>query len=300
MSTAATSNQGESVDSINEHARLDGWSRILRPTSGLLDWNLKELTHYRFLMFLFVRRDFVAQYKQTLLGPLWLILQPLFTTGIYSIIFGGLAKIPTDGIPQPVFYMAGTTIWTYFASCLSGTSTVFASNAGLFGKVYFPRLIVPITTIVTRLYTFGIQLLLFLAICIIYAIRGASIKPNLLLLLVPFIVAHCALLGLGFGLWANSLTVKYRDLSQLITFGVSLWMWVTPIVYPLSLVPLKYRGLVNFNPMAPVVELFRMAFTGVGSVAVTSYVMSVALTALVLFTGLILFKRSERSFIDIV
>ncbi len=276
------------------------WSVVIRPKAGALDFNFRELLHYKFLTFLFVRRDFVSQFKQTLLGPLWLILQPILTTGIYSIVFGGLAKIPTDGIPQPVFYMAGTTLWGYFSSCLGGTSSVLSSNAGLFGKVYFPRLIVPITTVITRLYTFVIQLVLFLVLYVIYILQGASLRPNLFLLLLPLMVVHVALLGLGVGLWASALTVKYRDLAQLISFGVSLWMWATPIVYPLSLVPQKYRILISLNPMAPVIDVFRYSFTGVGGFAVLPYVVSIAVTIFVLFIGLILFHRAEQAFIDIV
>ncbi len=276
------------------------WTTIIRPKSGLLDFNLKELLHFKFLMFLFVRRDFVSQYKQTLLGPLWLVLQPIFTTGVYSIVFGGLAKIPTDGVPQPVFYMAGTTLWNYFSSCLLGTSTIFTSNSGLFSKVYFPRLAVPITTVVTKLYTFVIQLALFLVIYAVYAIQGAVMRPNLYLLLLPVLVVQTALLGLAVGLWSNALTVKYRDLSQLIGFGVSLWMWATPIVYPLSLVPDKYRPLVYFNPIAPLVELFRYSFTGAGTFEPLSYLMSIAVTVVVLFIGLVLFHRAEQTFVDVV
>jgi lipopolysaccharide transport system permease protein len=285
---------------MTEIIKDEQWTTVIRPKSGLLDLNLRELFHYKFLMFLFVRRDFVSQYKQTLLGPLWLLLQPLLTTGIYSIIFGGLAKIPTDGIPQPVFYMAGTTLWNYFASCLSGTSNVFSSNAGIFGKVYFPRLSVPITTVITRLYTFAFQLLLFLVVYAVYLFQGAAMRPNLYLLLLPVIVIHAALLGLGVGLWSNALTVKYRDLGQIIGFGVSVWMWATPIVYPLSLVPERFRFLIYFNPMAPVVELFRYSFTGAGSFAILPYAVSVVITSIVIFTGLILFHRAEQTFVDII
>lgn len=276
------------------------WTTIIRPKSGLLDFNLKELLHYKFLMYLFVRRDFVAQFKQTLLGPLWLVLQPLFTTGIYSIVFGSLAKIPTDGVPQPVFYMAGTTLWNYFSACLLGTSTVFTSNSGLFSKVYFPRLAVPITTIITRIYTLAIQLVMFIIIYLAYAIQGAAIRPNLYAIFLPLLVMHTALLGMAVGLWSNALTIKYRDLTQLIGFGVSLWMWATPIVYPISLVPDKYRFLIYFNPMAPIIELFRYSCTGAGTLALVPYAVSLAMTVVALFSGLILFHRAEQTFVDIV
>jgi lipopolysaccharide transport system permease protein len=275
------------------------WTTIIRPKSGLFDFGLKEIRHYKFLMYLFVRRDFVSQYKQTVLGPLWLIIQPIFTTGIYSIIFGGLAKIPTDGVPQPVFYMAGITLWSYFSSCLGGTAGVFSSNAGIFGKVYFPRLTVPITITITRLYTFMIQLIVFLVVYIVYAFRGATIRPNLFLLLLPVLVAHSALLGMAVGLWSSALTVKYRDVSYLVGFGVSLWMWATPIVYPISFIPEKYRFLIYFNPMAPIVETFRFGATGAGGFPLVSYLASLAVTAIVLFVGLVLFHKAEQTFIDV-
>jgi len=236
------------ADSVKEQE----WTKIIRPTSGWFAFNLRELLNYKYLMFLFVRRDFVAQFKQNVLGPLWLIIQPIFTTGIYSIIFGGLAKIPTDGVPQPVFYMAGISLWGYFSSCVGGTASVLASNAGTFGKVYFPRLTVPITTTVTKLFTFLIQLILFLVVYSVYLIQGAAIRPNLFILLLPILIAHTALLGVGVGLWSSALTVKYHDLSNLLGFGMSLLMWATPIVYPISFVPEKYRFLIYFNPVAPI------------------------------------------------
>jgi lipopolysaccharide transport system permease protein len=275
------------------------WTSIIRPKSALFVLSLRELLQYKFLMLLFVRRDFVAQYKQTILGPAWLVLQPILTTGIYSVIFGGLAKIPTDGVPQPVFYMAGITLWNYFSSCLSGTATGFTSNASVFGKVYFPRLTVPITATVTRLYTFLIQVALFLVVYVVYAIQGAVMHPNLYLLLLPLLIAHTGLLGMAFGLWSSALTVKYRDLSYLVSFAVSLWMWATPIVYPMSFIPEKYRVLVYFNPVSPIVETFRYGFTGSGSFPLESYLISLGVTVFVLFTGLILFHRAEQTFIDV-
>lgn len=282
-----------------EKTGSEEWKTIIRPKSGLFDFNLKELLHYKFLMYLFVRRDFVSQFKQTILGPLWFIIQPLFTTGIYSIIFGNLAKIPTDGVPQPVFYMAGTTLWNYFSTCLTGTGSVFASNANIFGKVYFPRLTVPVTAIITKLFTFIIQMALFLIVYFAYLARGAVMRPNLWLLLLPLMVAHTAILGMAVGLWSSALTVKYRDLSYLVSFGVGLWMWATPIVYPLSLVPEKYRLAFTLNPMTPIVEIFRFAFTGAGSLPIAQYFMSVAVTAMLLVVGMILFHRTEQTFIDV-
>jgi lipopolysaccharide transport system permease protein len=276
------------------------WTTVIRPKGRTFDFNLGDILHYKFLMYLFVRRDFVAQYKQTVLGPLWFVLQPLFTTGIYSVIFGSLAKIPTDGVPQPVFYMAGTTLWGYFSSCVGGTGTVLSSNAGLFGKVYFPRLTVPITVILSKLSIFLIQLVLFLIVYLAYLFQGAAMTPNLWLVTFPILIVHTALLGMAVGLWSSALTVKYRDLSILVAFGLSLWMWATPIVYPLSLVPEKYRFLVYLNPMAPVVELFRYGFTSAGAVPGIPYVTSLAVTAVLAFSGLALFHRAENNFVDVV
>ena len=276
------------------------WTTIVRPKSGLLDFNLKEILHYKFLMYLFVRRDFVSQYKQTILGPLWLVIQPLFTTGIYTIIFGSLAKIPTDGLPQPVFYMAGITLWNYFSSCVGGTSSVLVSNSGIFGKVYFPRLTVPVTAVITKLYTFSVQLVLFLILMGVYMLKGANVHPNLFILCLPVLLAHAALLGMAIGLWSSAVTIKYRDLSYLIGYGMSLLMWATPIVYPLSFVPDKYRWLIYLNPAAPIVEVFRYGFTGAGGFPAASYALSLCVTAIILFTGLIVFHQAEQTFIDVV
>jgi len=275
------------------------WDLVIEPKNKFFRFDLKELLQYKFLMFLFVRRDFVAQFKQTILGPLWFIIQPVMTSGIFTIIFSVIAKIPTDGVPPFLFNLIGVTLWNYFSSCLSSTSNILGSNAGLFGKVYFPRLTVPISTVITRLYTFGIQFAFFLIVYFVLMVNGANLKPNWYLLLVPVMIAHSALLGLGIGLWASALTVKYRDLNQLIGFGVSLAMYATPIFYPLSAVPQSLKWIVAVNPMAPVVEIFRYAFTGTGSLPVLEYGISLGLTFVVLFFGLALFHRAERDFIDV-
>jgi len=275
------------------------WDLIIEPKNKFFRFDLKELMNYKFLMFLFVRRDFVAQFKQTILGPLWFIIQPVMTSGIFTIIFSEIAKIPTDGVPPFLFNLAGVTLWNYFSSCLTSTSNILGSNAGLFGKVYFPRLAVPISTVITRLYTFGIQFVFFLVVYFAMMASGAVLRPNWYLLLVPVMVGHAALLGLGIGLWASALTIKYRDLNQLIGFGVSLAMYATPIFYPLSAVPKSLKWLVVLNPMAPVVEIFRYAFTGTGSLPVIEYSISLMLTIIVLFLGIALFHRAERNFVDV-
>jgi len=275
------------------------WDMVLEPKNRFFQFDLKELMQYKFLMFLFVRRDFVAQFKQTILGPLWFIIQPVMTSGIFTIIFSEIAKIPTDGVPPFLFNLAGVTLWNYFASCLTSTSNTLGSNAGLFGKVYFPRLSVPISAVITRLYTFTIQFVFFLIVYFALMAGGADLKPNWCLLLVPVLVVHAALLGLGIGLWASALTVKYRDLNQLISFGVGLVMYATPIFYPLSAVPESLRWLVSINPMAPLVELFRYAFTGTGSLPWVEYSASLGITLVVLFFGIALFHRAERNFVDV-
>jgi lipopolysaccharide transport system permease protein len=282
------------MNDTNEH-----WDLVIEPKNKFFHFDLKELLQYKFLMFLFVRRDFVAQFKQTILGPLWFIIQPVMTSGIFTVIFSQIAKIPTDGVPPFLFNLAGVTLWNYFASCLTSTSNILGGNAGLFGKVYFPRLAVPISTVITRLYTFGIQFSFFLIVYFAMMAGGARFSPNWYLLLVPVMVAHAALLGLGIGLWASALTVKYRDINQLIGFGVSLAMYVTPIFYSLSAMPTKLRWLATINPMAPVVEIFRYAFTGAGELPLVEYCVSLGLTIVVLFFGLTLFHRAERNFIDV-
>jgi len=215
---------------------------------------------------LFVKRDFVAFYKQTILGPLWFLLQPLFTTIVFTIIFGRIAKISTDGLPQMLFYMCGIVLWNYFADCLNKTSDTFVSNAGIFGKVYFPRLTVPVSIVITNLITFAIQFLLFLAFWAYFYLEGAAIKASLWILATPFLLLQMAALGLGLGILISSLTTKYRDLRYVVGFGVQLWMYATPIVYPMSQIPEKWQWLYAMNPMAAIVETARFAFLGAGSV----------------------------------
>jgi lipopolysaccharide transport system permease protein len=292
-------NEGKSNAPSSDGAEQEHWDLIIEPKNKFFRFDLKELLQYKFMMFLFVRRDFVAQFKQTILGPLWFIIQPVMTSGIFTVIFSEIAHIPTDGVPPFLFNLAGVTLWNYFASCLTGTSNILGGNSGIFGKVYFPRLAVPISVVITRLYTFAIQFVFFLIVYFVLMVNGADLRPNWYLLLVPVMVLHSALLGLGIGLWASALTVKYRDLNQLIGFGVSLAMYATPIFYPLSAVPKSLQWLVSINPMAPVVEIFRFAFTGTGSLPIFEYSISLGVTVVVLFFGMALFHRAERNFIDV-
>jgi len=279
------------------------WDIELTPDSSWCDLKIREVWSYRDLLLLLVRRDFVSFYKQTLLGPLWFFIQPLFTTIIYTFVFGGLADISTDGLPQPLFYMAGITAWNYFSDCLLKTSSVFTANAGLFGKVYFPRLIVPLSIVVSNLIRFGIQMLLFFVMMGYFAYSGHTFSPNLYLLLFPLLLLLMAMLGLGLGMIISAMTTKYRDLSFLISFGVQLMMYLTTVVYPLSTVKAKYpqyQWLVEYNPMTSIIEAFRYGFLGEGTFTVTSLLITSVSTIIILLLGIIIFNRVERNFIDTV
>lgn len=276
------------------------WTSVIKPVSGWFDIHLTELWRYRDLIMLFVRRDFVAVYKQTVLGPLWFLIQPLFTTLVFTVIFGRVAKISTDGLPQVLFYMSGIVAWRYFADCLTKTSGTFVTNAGIFGKVWFPRLAVPISVVISNLITFAIQFLLFMGFWIYFLINGSTINPQLSILLLPLLILQMAALGLGFGIIVSSLTTKYRDLTHLVTFGVQLWMYATPIVYPTSQIPEKWQWVIALNPMAPIIEAFRYAFLGAGTVHPWQMGLSIGTTLLILTIGIILFSRIEKSFMDTV
>lgn len=279
------------------------WDIEITAKKGWFDLNLNDVWHYRDLLILLVRRDFVSVYKQTVLGPVWFFLQPLFTTLIYTFIFGSLANLSTDGLPAPLFYLAGITAWNYFADCLNKTSSVFVSNAGLFGKVYFPRLIVPLSIVVSNLIRFGIQLLLFFAMLAIYFFKGTPLHINAYILLCPFLLLLMAMLGLGIGMILSSLTTKYRDLTFLMAFGVQLMMYLTTVIYPLSTIKSKYPAyawLVEYNPMTTIIEIFRYAFLGQGTFSILSLGITAALTVLIMLLGLITFNRVERTFIDTV
>lgn len=288
------------MDILKQTDNESQWTMIIQPVNPWFNLHLKELWKYRDLIMLFVRRDFVAVYKQTILGPLWFFLQPIFSTVIFTVVFGRIAKIPTDGLPQILFYMAGIVTWNYFAACLTKTSDTFAANSGLFGKVYFPRLTVPISVVITNLLTFLIQFILFLLLMIFFWISGSSIHPNWWLLLTPVLLIQMAMLALGFGIIVSSLTTKYRDLTNLIGFGVQLWMYATPIVYPLSQIPAKWHWLYNINPMTAIVETFRYAFLGAGSVSLSQFAISFGLTLVVLLLGITMFSRVEKTFMDTI
>jgi len=278
------------------------WTTVIEARNGWLDLNIREWWRYRDLILLFVKRNFTVVYKQTILGPLWAILQPLLTTVIFTVVFGNLAGLPTDDVPPFLFYMCGNVAWSYFASCLNGTSKTFIDNSKVFGKVYFPRMAVPIATVITNLITFVIQFVFFLCFLLYFATRPDSIITlnwGLMGLCLAALL-QMAMLGLGFGVIVSALTTKYRDLQMLVAFGVQLWMYATPVTYASSVVPAQYLALYRLNPMTPVIELFRAAFLGAGSFDLTSYFVSIGVTFMALFIGLILFNRIEKTFMDTV
>lgn len=278
----------------------NNWTTIIKPKTGWFDINLKELIQYKDLIVMFVKRDFKTMYKQTILGPLWIIINPLLTTLMFTVVFGNIANISTDGMPQIVFYMLGTTVWTYFSSCLTKTSSTFTGNAAIFGKVYFPRLVIPISTVISGLINFGVQFLMFLGFMAYFMIKGSPIEPNLWILITPLLLVQLAALALGFGIIISSMTTKYRDLAVLVTFGVQLWMYATPVVYPASQIGGKLKTLMMLNPVSPIVESFRYAFLGSGSIPWNYLGISVVTTLVVLFAGVVLFSRVEKTFMDTV
>jgi lipopolysaccharide transport system permease protein len=276
------------------------WDLTIRPQRSWWDLRLSELWHYRDLIWLFVWRDFVAYYKQTVLGPLWYLIQPIATTLVFTVIFGNIAKLPTDGLPPFLFYLSGTTVWSYFASCLTSTSNTFTSNASIFGKVYFPRLCVPISVIISNFISFAIRLGLFLVMLVYFMLSGSSIRPNFWILLLPVMLFIMAGTALGMGITISSLTTKYRDLHQLVGFGVQLLMYATPVIYPISAVQGFWRWLLIANPLTPVIETFRLVFLGTSTLSPIYLLYSLAFMVVILLIGVLIFNRVEASFMDTV
>lgn len=276
------------------------FTTVIQPKQKLLNLNLRELWHYRDLVMLFVRRTFVSQYKQTILGPAWAVIQPLFTTVIFTVIFGNVAGLAPAGVPMFTFYLCGSIAWNYFSGCLTATASTFTANAGVMGKVYFPRLVMPVSTVLSNLISFGIQFAFFLIFWITDIISGAGVHPGISILLTPLLVLQMACLGLGCGIIVSALTTKYRDLAMLVGFGVQIWMYLTPVAYDISIIPEKYMGLYMLNPMTPIISTMRYAFLGVGSFRLDCYLISWAITCAVLFLGIILFNRVEKTFMDTV
>ena len=289
------------TDRLNTPGSADqDWDLIIEPRRSLFDLRLGELWKYRDLVWLFVRRDFVAAYKQTILGPLWYLIQPLLTTITFTIIFGQIASLPTDGLPQILFYRSGTVLWSYFSDCLTKTSNTFVQNSQLFGKVYFPRLAVPVSILISNLITFAMQFIFFLLFVAYFALRGAEIRPNLWMLAFPLLLLIMAGLGLGLGVLISALTTKYRDLRFLVSFGVSLLMYATPVIYPASAVPERFQLLIRLNPVTSIVETFRYGFLGSGSVSPWELVYSAVFMLITVALGAVVFNRVEATFMDTV
>lgn len=272
----------------------------ITPKRKLFDLDLKELWRYRDLVALFVRRTFVSQYKQTILGPAWAVIQPLLTTVVLTVVFGNLAGLAPSGVPTFVFYLCGSVAWSYFSGVLTATSTTFTTNAPILGKVYFPRLVMPVSTALSQLISFAIQFCFFLIFWAYYLIAGEGIEPNWYIALTPLLLLHMALLSLGVGIIISALTTKYRDLAMVVGFGVQLWMYATPVAYDIAIIPEKYMGLYNLNPITPIIMAFRYAYLGIGEFSPVYYGISLAVTALVMFVGVVLFNRVEKTFMDTV
>ena len=273
---------------------------VIEPKNKLLDLKLKEVWDYRDLVMLFVRRTFVAQYKQTILGPAWAIIQPLFTTVIFTFVFGNLAGLAPSGVPTFIFYLCGSIAWTYFSGCLTATSTTFTANSSIMGKVYFPRLVMPISTVISQLIAFAIQSVFFIAFLIYYYVIGADVHPNVYMLLTPVLILQLAFLGLGFGIIISALTTKYRDLAMVVGFGTQIWMYLTPVAYDIGIIPERLMDIYMLNPVTPVICMLRYAFLGIGELQLEYYTMSWVVTIFVVFVGIIMFNRVEKTFMDTV
>lgn len=278
---------------------------VIEPKNGWFDLHLKEILQYRDLIFLFVKRNFVSMYKQTLLGPLWAVIQPLFTTVVFTLVFGNIAGLAADGVPSFIFYLSGTILWTYFNQCLTQTSNTFLANRGTMGKVYFPRLVMPISTVLSNLISLAIQFVFMVIFLIYYVITDQGCHPNLYILMTPLIILQLALLSLGCGIIISALTTKYRDLTMLVGFGMQLWMYATPIAYDMNSMAVfapggKFHTLYMLNPVTSIVSLFRYAYLGLGNIEWIFYGISWIITLAVLFMGIILFSKVEKTFMDTV
>jgi lipopolysaccharide transport system permease protein len=275
------------------------WDHVIEAKTSLLDLRLKEVWQYRDLLFLFVRRDFVTVYKQTILGPLWFFIQPLLTTITFTIIFGNIAQLSTDGAPKIAFYMAGITLWNYFSTCLTSVAGVFNANAGIFGKVYFPRLIMPLTIVVSNLMKFGVQFVMFLFFEVYFYAKG-QVFPNIWIVLTPFIILLMAVISMGIGLILSSMMTKYKDLNQLISFGVQLAMYATPVIYPSSSVPNDFKMILQLNPLNGLFDYMRYAYLGVGNFDFNSLIYPSTFAIIILGVGVVVFNKVQKSFMDTV
>lgn len=275
------------------------WTETIGSSHSLFDLNLKEVWRYRDLVYMFVKRDFVSGFKQTILGPVWFFINPIFTTLVYLVVFGNIANLSTDGAPKILFYLAGVTLWNYFSSCLTGTASVFTSNAGIFGKVYFPRLVMPISIVVSNLMRFGVQMSLFLIVFFYYLAKG-EVQPNWWILATPFLIVLMAMFALGMGMIFSSMTTKYRDLQMLLGFGVSLYMYATPVIYPVSSLQGIFRTIAFYNPLTGIFECFKYAWLGVGDFSAGMLLISTVIITVILMVGTVIFNKVEKSFMDTV
>lgn len=276
------------------------WSKVIESKHSLFDLELKEVWRYKDLVYMLVKRDFVTSFKQTVLGPLWFFINPIFTTVMYVIVFGNIANLSTDGAPQMAFYLAGVTLWNYFSSCLNGTSSVFRGNAGIFGKVYFPRLVMPLSIVVSNLMRFGVQFGLFIVVILYYLIVDGSVHPNLWVLATPFLIVLMATFAMGMGMIFSAMTTKYQDISMLLSFGISLYMYATPVVYPASEVEGKYRWIIEYNPLTGIFECFKYAYLGVGDFTLGMLAYSTIVISFIMLVGILIFNKVEKSFMDTV
>lgn len=285
---------------MKEYKDTEGeWDHVIQSQTSLFDLRLNEVWHYRDLLFLFVRRDFVTVYKQTILGPLWFFIQPILTTITFTIIFGNVAQLSTDGAPKLVFYMAGITLWNYFSTCLTAVSGVFNANAGIFGKVYFPRLIMPLTIVISNLMKFVVQFVMFLVFVFYFYFQG-EIQPNFWILLTPIVIVLMAVISMGIGLILSSMTTKYKDLTMLIGFGIQLFMYATPVIYPSSSIPEGYQWLIQMNPLSGLFDYMRFAYLGVGEFGLTSLLYPTSFAFIILTLGIVVFNKVQKSFMDTV
>ncbi|QTV04554.1 ABC transporter permease [Faecalibacter bovis] len=278
----------------------DKWSNEIGSKHNLLSLNLKEVWDYKDLVYLLVKRDFVTSFKQTILGPLWFFINPIFTTVMYVIVFGNIANLSTDGAPQMAFYLAGVTMWNYFSASLNGTSNVFRGNASIFGKVYFPRLVMPLAIVSSNFMQFAVQFVLFICVVLYYLIFEGNVHPNLWILATPILIVLMAAFAMGMGMIFSSMTTKYKDLSMLLSFGVSLYMYVTPVVYPVSSIPEKFRWIADLNPLTGIFECFKYAYLGVGDFNIGMLIYSTVFIFIILSIGTIIFNKVEKSFMDTV
>lgn len=288
------------VSQDNPELPLQEWDLKIKPRDKLFNLHLKDVWNYRDLLWLLVRRDFVAFYKQTIFGPLWFFIQPIFTTILFTIVFNRMGGFSTDGIPAPLFYMCGSIAWNYYAECLTKTSTVFKDNAYIFGKVYFPRLIMPLSIIFSNLVRFGVQLLLFLILLVYYMVQQGNYYFNEYLLLFPVIIILMALQGLGLGLIITAMTTKYRDLVFVVTFGIQLLMFASPVIYSLSTIPEEYRVFVELNPLSGLIETYRYGFTGSGDFYQGTFIYSIIASLVILICGILVFNKVEKNFVDTI